>query len=363
MSALQSWMAEVQQRYSANETAQLEALSDRLLSSFKEATLDLAKIISTKGLDVVRPSHLPAPVCFACCSCCVCTRSLCWPVTTITTTTVPVLSTPPDAACFSVAYDLHVKASITVCRAEQSVHPLLLHPQSPSCTTRPAKSPSTSRPRPWPAYHADNPFTSCNLATLAPSFSPNPLSPFLSLPLSCLVNHQASQAPVNELPNPLLNALASFIASVSEPALVEVLLPLVNAVVTEASGAGAGQGPAGKGKAGLFIMLAVLLRTRPQVTKGGVREWVGGKQGGKGRKWVWLVGMGKVGLLVTLALLLCTRPPERGGGGYDRVGCRAPAARREETHVVVAVGMRGDCWLCCCARAHRRGFVTGYDWC
>jgi hypothetical protein len=77
---------------------------------------------------------------------------------------------------------------------------------------------------------------------------------------------QASQAPVNELPNPLLNALASFIASVSEPALVEVLLPLVNAVVTEASGAGAGQGPAGKGKAGLFIMLAVLLRTRPQVS-------------------------------------------------------------------------------------------------
>jgi hypothetical protein len=56
--ALQSWIAEVQQRYSANETAQLEALSDRLLSSFKEATLDLAKIISTKGLDVVRPSSL-----------------------------------------------------------------------------------------------------------------------------------------------------------------------------------------------------------------------------------------------------------------------------------------------------------------
>lgn len=46
-------MAEVQQRYSANETAQLEALSDRLLSAFKEATLDLGKIIATKGLDVV----------------------------------------------------------------------------------------------------------------------------------------------------------------------------------------------------------------------------------------------------------------------------------------------------------------------
>lgn len=47
-------MAEVQQRYSANETAQLQALSDRLLSAFKEATLDLGKVISTKGLDVVR---------------------------------------------------------------------------------------------------------------------------------------------------------------------------------------------------------------------------------------------------------------------------------------------------------------------
>lgn len=46
-------MAEVQQRYSANETAQLEALAGRLESSFKEATLDLGKIISTKGLEVV----------------------------------------------------------------------------------------------------------------------------------------------------------------------------------------------------------------------------------------------------------------------------------------------------------------------
>jgi hypothetical protein len=47
--------------------------------------------------------------------------------------------------------------------------------------------------------------------------------------------------------------------------LLQVLVPLVHAVVNEASGAGGGQGPAGKGKAGLFIMLAVLLRTRPQV--------------------------------------------------------------------------------------------------
>jgi len=76
---------------------------------------------------------------------------------------------------------------------------------------------------------------------------------------------QASQQPAADLPNSLMNALASFVASVSEPALVQVLVPLVNAVVAEASGAAGGQGPAGKGKAGLFVMVAVVLRTRPQV--------------------------------------------------------------------------------------------------
>lgn len=63
MSALQSWMAEVQQRYSADETAQLEALSDRLLTSFKEATFDLGKLIATKGLDVVRGCGVCVWVC------------------------------------------------------------------------------------------------------------------------------------------------------------------------------------------------------------------------------------------------------------------------------------------------------------
>lgn len=89
-------------------------------------------------------------------------------------------------------------------------------------------------------------------------------------PCALLLPLQASQQPVAELPNSLMNALASFVASVNEPALVQVLLPLVNAVVVEGSGTGAaaGQGPAGKGKAGLFIMLAVMLRTRPQVGQG-----------------------------------------------------------------------------------------------
>jgi hypothetical protein len=84
--------------------------------------------------------------------------------------------------------------------------------------------------------------------------------------MSC-VALQASQQPLAELPNPLMNALVSFVAAANEPALVSVLVPLVHAVVTEASGAGTTQGPAGKGKAGLFIMLAVVLRTRPQVRR------------------------------------------------------------------------------------------------
>jgi hypothetical protein len=44
---------------------QLEALSDRLLMSFKEASLDLGKLLATKGLAAVsvRPSSfLPAIV-------------------------------------------------------------------------------------------------------------------------------------------------------------------------------------------------------------------------------------------------------------------------------------------------------------
>jgi hypothetical protein len=49
VAGLQGWMAEVQQRYAANETAQLQALSDKLLSAFKEASLDLGRAIATKG--------------------------------------------------------------------------------------------------------------------------------------------------------------------------------------------------------------------------------------------------------------------------------------------------------------------------
>lgn len=77
---------------------------------------------------------------------------------------------------------------------------------------------------------------------------------------------QASELPLSELPNPLQNALASFIASVSEPALVQVLVALVAAVVAEAAAGNKGQ--PSKGKAGLFVMLAVMLRTRPQVRPG-----------------------------------------------------------------------------------------------
>eukprot|EP00878_Enallax_costatus_P011005 GHUV01011494.1.p1 GENE.GHUV01011494.1~~GHUV01011494.1.p1 ORF type:complete len:296 (+),score=88.41 GHUV01011494.1:228-1115(+) len=124
---LQSWMAEVQARYSANETAQLEALSDRLLSAFKEASLDLGKILATKGLNA------------------------------------------------------------------------------------------------------------------------------------------ATAQPISEVPNALMNALASFVAAMSEASLVQMTIPLTVAVVNEVAGGPSGTAPGGKGKAGLLLMLAVMLRTRPQV--------------------------------------------------------------------------------------------------
>lgn len=75
------------------------------------------------------------------------------------------------------------------------------------------------------------------------------------------------------MPHPLMNALASFVASVGEGALAAVVAPLTAAVVADvAAAAAAGSGgaaaaaSAGKSKAGLLVMLAVILRTRPQVS-------------------------------------------------------------------------------------------------
>eukprot|EP00775_Hariotina_reticulata_P009738 gene9738-9896_t len=79
---------------------------------------------------------------------------------------------------------------------------------------------------------------------------------------------QATAQPVNDTPHALLNALASFVAGMSEPALAAVTAQLTAAVVVEAAGAGPGAAagvPPGKGKAGLPVMLGVILRTRPQV--------------------------------------------------------------------------------------------------
>lgn len=47
---------------------QLEALSDWLLVAFKEASLDLGKLLSTKGLAVV--SRAVWLLMFYCCCCC-----------------------------------------------------------------------------------------------------------------------------------------------------------------------------------------------------------------------------------------------------------------------------------------------------
>eukprot|EP00878_Enallax_costatus_P015985 GHUV01016761.1.p1 GENE.GHUV01016761.1~~GHUV01016761.1.p1 ORF type:complete len:547 (+),score=226.91 GHUV01016761.1:1274-2914(+) len=61
-----------------------------------------------------------------------------------------------------------------------------------------------------------------------------------------------------------MNALASFVAAMSEASLVQMTIPLTVAVVNEVAGGPSGTAPGGKGKAGLLLMLAVMLRTRPQ---------------------------------------------------------------------------------------------------
>lgn len=76
---------------------------------------------------------------------------------------------------------------------------------------------------------------------------------------------QASSQPLVEVPDSLLNTLSNFVASVREDALLSMAVPLTAAVINEVAGGQSGAAPAGKGKAGLQIMLAVILRTRPQV--------------------------------------------------------------------------------------------------
>lgn len=76
---------------------------------------------------------------------------------------------------------------------------------------------------------------------------------------------QASQQPLCDIPNPLMNALASFVASVSEEALAKLVVPLTVAVVQQTAAAATVSAVPGKGKAGLLVMTAVIARTRPQV--------------------------------------------------------------------------------------------------
>ena len=90
---------------------------------------------------------------------------------------------------------------------------------------------------------------------------------------------QAAEFPLNELPHVLHNALASFVASCHEAAMQSVVVSLIKATTEplegqrQAKGAPA-PGPATKGKAGLLIMLAIILRTRPQVSSMGLSEHV-----------------------------------------------------------------------------------------
>jgi hypothetical protein len=76
---------------------------------------------------------------------------------------------------------------------------------------------------------------------------------------------QATEQPLSEVPQPLLNTITSFINGVGDDALVAMCVPLTAAVVSEAVGGPSGTAPTGKGKAGLQIMLAAILRARPQV--------------------------------------------------------------------------------------------------
>ncbi|WIA35372.1 hypothetical protein OEZ86_003823 [Tetradesmus obliquus] len=175
VAALKAWMTEVKRKYSKNETAQLEALSDWLLVAFKEASLDLGKLLSTKGLAV------------------------------------------------------------------------------------------------------------------------------------------ATEQPLAEVPQPLLSTITSFVSDVGDDALLAMCVPLTAAVVSEAVGGPSGTAPTGKGKAGLQVMLAVILRTRPQVLVRAAPELrLAGRQlSGAGRLQVllWVVNQAavvdpSVGVAVWVRLLL-----------------------------------------------------------
>ncbi|GBF96506.1 hypothetical protein Rsub_09848 [Raphidocelis subcapitata] len=78
---------------------------------------------------------------------------------------------------------------------------------------------------------------------------------------------QCVDIPLADLPAPLANALASFCSSVSEAALAEVAVALM-AALTEGLPMEAGAPPSGqpapqRQSAGLLVMLATMLRTRP----------------------------------------------------------------------------------------------------
>lgn len=81
----------------------------------------------------------------------------------------------------------------------------------------------------------------------------------------CSQLSQATEQPLAEVPQPLLSTITSFVSGVGDDALLAMCVPLTAAVVSEAVGGPSGTAPTGKGKAGLQVMLAVILRTRPQV--------------------------------------------------------------------------------------------------
>jgi hypothetical protein len=86
---------------------------------------------------------------------------------------------------------------------------------------------------------------------------------------------QATEQPLCEVPQPLLNTITNFVGGVGDDALLAMCVPLTAAVISEAVGGPSGTAPTGKGKAGLQIMLAAILRTRPQVREAQYRcSWL-----------------------------------------------------------------------------------------
>lgn len=85
-----------------------------------------------------------------------------------------------------------------------------------------------------------------------------------------MLHTQVTGMPLTDIPPPLLNALGSFVSSCSTTSLKGIVVSLMGAVfdgLPHNLKPRPGQAPTPKPKVGLIIMLAVILRTQPQVRR------------------------------------------------------------------------------------------------